>query len=376
VKSVAKSTNKKICFINLHGAALYCPEAENYIGGSEVDSWIVSRILVDLGYAVEVIVNLPRYEKRFWEQDGIVFHNLRVEEHASSWRRLWEFWKLLRRVDSLLWFAKIISPISAILGLYCWIYKRKLIYKTANREDLLLAKGEPTGVRNLRLYFHLTRLGMKVYIAQNSDQLVAAIEHFEDSDCKTVRIPNVHQPLSITPFPLTEREFVLWVGHLTHYKRPELFIELASASQSLNFIMVASTRESAHLDNYRQQINEIPNLRLVENVPFMEMSNYFLRAQVLVNTSKAEGFPNTFLQAFQTLTPLATTGVDPDGMIVEANLGKVADNVPQMAEWLYELLDQPEQYEQIQRNLAHFAQEHFAYDKVKEQYRKILEEIA
>ena len=367
---------KRICFINLHGAALYSPELESYIGGTEVDIWIISRMLLNLGYAVEVVVDVVDCNEYSWERDGITFHNLRSNEQSSSVRRLWGLWKMFRSVDCPLWFAKNISPPSALLALYCLLYKRNLIYKTANHRDMLLATGKGKYSLMQRFYFHVTRIGTRIYIAQNEDQRLAASKWFNKPGQEIVKIPNVHPPQSVEHLPMQEREFLLWVGHLKAIKRPELFLQLATKLPGFNFLMIATSRENRIASDYREQISKIPNLELIEDVPFRKMSGYFNRAQVLVNTSLSEGFPNTFLQAFQAVTPLATIGVDPDDMIMEANLGIVASDLQELANWLQELLQQPERYNQIQNNLECYNQEHFSYEIVKEQYQNIMKEIA
>jgi len=46
--------------------------------------------------------------------------------------------------------------------------------------------------------------------------------------------------------------------------------------------------------------------------------------------------------------------VDPDDMISWENLGWVMPDIAQMAAWLDEFLEVPEQYEQIQANLERY----------------------
>ena len=366
---------QRIGFINLNAAALYYPQAESFIGGAEVDSYMIAQMCHELGHQVEVVITISDRAKGTWEHEGILLHNSTVGNSSGfTWIR--KLWQLIRSLDRKIWFTKIISPVSALLGLYCMLFRRILIYKAANERDLLLALGKGEYSFKQRVYFHLTRMGTKVYIAQNDNQLQAAARWFDKPGRKLLKIPNTHRPVAVTIRPLEEREYILWVGHLKAFKGPEVVMQLAKAIPEQRFVMIAASKDTPEAGQYRTEIAPIPNIELIENVAFSDMSSYFSRALVLVNSSISEGFPNTFLQAFQTLTPLATTGIDPDGMIVRAGLGKVAADVEELANWLQDLRDQPEQYKEMQDKLARYDQEYFSYDKVKEQYRKLLEEIA
>jgi glycosyltransferase involved in cell wall biosynthesis len=49
------------------------------------------------------------------------------------------------------------------------------------------------------------------------------------------------------------------------------------------------------------------------------------RAAAVVNTSRFEGFPNTFMEGWSCGVPALSLGLDPDGLIERHGLGVVAD---------------------------------------------------
>ena len=68
----------------------------------------------------------------------------------------------------------------------------------------------------------------------------------------------------------------------------------------------------------------VPNLELLAPRPRHELPALYRCAVAIVNTSKLEGFPNTFLEAWSNGTPALSLRVDPDGVIEANDLGTVA----------------------------------------------------
>jgi glycosyltransferase involved in cell wall biosynthesis len=61
------------------------------------------------------------------------------------------------------------------------------------------------------------------------------------------------------------------------------------------------------------------------------MDEYYARASALLCTSTIEGFPNTFLQAWNHSTPVVST-LDPDGVLVEQGIGVACQDVDEIAD--------------------------------------------
>jgi len=70
----------------------------------------------------------------------------------------------------------------------------------------------------------------------------------------------------------------------------------------------------------KARAEDISNVQFSGFVPFREIDGYYARASAYLCTSTIEGFPNTFLQAWDHGRPVVST-FDPDGIISQHNLG-------------------------------------------------------
>jgi glycosyltransferase involved in cell wall biosynthesis len=76
----------------------------------------------------------------------------------------------------------------------------------------------------------------------------------------------------------------------------------------------------------KQLAEGIDNVVLHGRVPHEKMGEYFNKSYLLCSTSVYEGFPNIYLEAWSVGLPLVTT-FDPDGVVREFGLGRIAHDV-------------------------------------------------
>lgn len=166
-------------------------------------------------------------------------------------------------------------------------------------------------------------------VVQSNTQRQALREHFRRDGVL------IRNPVHIAPddpqhwLPRERREFVLWIGRSDDFdKRPMLFVQLAQQCPKLDFLMIVSrTNEPAFLALQEQCPS---NLRILEHLPPPEIWDYLHRARALVNTSRFEGFPNTFLQAAVAGVPIVSLEVDPDEMLARQRCGIWAAGDPNL----------------------------------------------
>lgn len=67
--------------------------------------------------------------------------------------------------------------------------------------------------------------------------------------------------------------------------------------------------------------NRTSNIKYLGALNREKVIEYLLYSKALINLSKVEGFPNTFLEAWSTFTPVISLYVNPDNVITDYNLG-------------------------------------------------------
>ena len=107
----------------------------------------------------------------------------------------------------------------------------------------------------------------------------------------------------------------LWVSRCHPIKRPHLFLDLAEALPEARFRMICPCEDRELWNSVAARTSKLPNLEFIEKVPYHEVQEQYDAAEIFVNTSTFEGFPNSFIQAGLGRTSLLSLCVDPDGMI-------------------------------------------------------------
>lgn len=104
----------------------------------------------------------------------------------------------------------------------------------------------------------------------------------------------------------------LWVSRCMPIKRPELFLDLAAALPASSFRMICPAQDRGLWEIIAGRSETLPNLQLVESVPYHRVQEEYDRARVFVNTSSWEGWPNSFIQAGLGGAALLSLEVNPD----------------------------------------------------------------
>jgi glycosyltransferase involved in cell wall biosynthesis len=358
-------------------------------GGAEVQAWLLAKELSRRGFDVHYVAMSVRGKAGTSERvDGVTVRWLPYREHLR-WRNSLRWYRALKEIDPDLVIQRMTSETTGVIGLYArrhgkafsWICTDDLVPRRwlhlerqveANRAKAPGALKSLVFLADAALNDVMRQLGMRCLthaFTQNETQrrdLKAAF------GLDSFRLPSGHEPPSgHSDAEARRREaIVLWAGTLGPRKRPQLFGELARRfeGEPVRFVVAGGHADEA----YRASVvSGFPsNVEWLGQVPFQETLAWFDRAAVLANTSAPdrEGFPNTFIQAWLRGVPVLSLGIDPDGILREHGLGRVAATVDEMASHLRGMLADPAGYARAADHVAAFARERYTVERVADSF--------
>lgn len=367
--------NNKVKKVYIYSEQAYplFSQGDGKFGGAEVDLYFLARELARRSdYQVDFLVG-DYGQKKIRYIDGVRVIRL-THMNISLYRKL--FHKLTRRIfiiyelfrsDADIYLTEAHTEVLGYMGLVCKLFKKKkLIYRTAHDWD---CNGHHTSRRDIvGLMFTIgIRLTDKI-ISQNEKQQTMWLKNHGIS---TQVIKNGW--LIPGEKSIINKEYILWIARSTCWKRPEKFVELARTLPDQKFVMVIKG-DNELTEKIREQSLDIPNLKIVYDVPFHEVQNFYDRAKCFVNTSDDEGFPNSFLQSFLGRTPVLSYNVDPDNVITNYDLGYHCGNDPDKAARFINVLSEEKIYKYGENAISYMKEHHDLIHKI-DQYDQLISDL-
>lgn len=165
--------------------------------------------------------------------------------------------------------------------------------------------------------------------------------------------------LSRSSWDPSEKEVdFLWVSRCQELKQPLLFLELVRRLPHANFEMICPPEEQALFEQVEKEAQALPNLVFRPGVPYHQIQLHYDLARIFVNTSKWEGWPNSFMQAGLGETALLSLKVRPDNLFDDFALGFCADgDFEKLVELAAGMVKNPDETAKMGREAARFVRE-------------------
>ncbi len=331
----------RICLVNLGAYAALVPSISAPIGGEEVQHATLARLLARRDDTSVHMVTCDYGQGRSARVDGIAIHACYAPaEGVPGVRFLVPRWSglhaALKRADADLYYVSCAGALLGQVAVFAAINRRGLVFRVASDGDCDPARMLVGSLKERVLY----RLGLRradAIAVQTEQQRSMLLRNFgRDAQC----VPMVFdRPRIVAPAAARDID-VLWVANLRALKRPEKLLWLARQLPDRRIHLVGGEVEGeAHVARaVASHAATLRNLVWHGRLGYAEALGLFDRARVFVNTSRIEGFPNTFLQAWSRGVPTVSF-VDPDGLIDREGLGKTVDNETALLTAVRQLLE-------------------------------------
>ncbi|NOY52918.1 MAG: glycosyltransferase family 4 protein [Deltaproteobacteria bacterium] len=362
----------KVCIISPNAYPLLKGiPAERLTGGAELQMKTIGSAFARRGIDVHFLVDdfgQPAYEY----SEGIHIHKVPFDISGQKIRfafLILTLWRVLRRIGADIHIIKIPRNILMPLGIFCRKTGSKLIQVGQKDTDV-----DVVFLKKHAHWFNYIsyRIGLKMadyIVAQNLRQKTG----FRNmANCPVTVIRNAHSMQSSDSGK--DDGSVLWVGNNQKDKRPWLVPGAAKALPGLRFNMIVADYAPGKHENYAADGTK--NLTLRGYVPFEEIHEYFANAALLINTSLHEGFPNTFIQAWQHGTPVVSLTVDPDNVITEHGLGRVSGTFGQFLNDINDLMCNRDLRIAYGKNARSYVKKYHDLDNIVDQYMDIFRELS
>ncbi len=305
-----------------YASVLYEAEQAQPAGGAEFQTGMLAKGLAGEGLHVAHVV-FQVASLRPPESGGVtVVERAPLQGRSGVGPRLAEFaavWRAMREADAATYVFRVGSAALGVAALFCRRYRRRLVFATANNIDLTFESFEDN--RPNREFYRLGIRWADAVVVQTSEQGQLARQGFPTLQ-RLAEIPSFAEPADRTTEPA---EAFLWIGRIVSYKRPLEYLELARAIPDARFWMIARDDYPATppelLRKVRERAAELPNVDITPTLPRPELLERMNRAVASVSTSRAEGMPNVFLEAWARGVPALTLSFDPDGRVAARGLG-------------------------------------------------------
>lgn len=372
-----KVKNKKIriCFVSLNSYLLLKENNQGYVGGAEVQQVELAKELKNRGYDVS-FVTYGQNTRHETVDNGIEIYPAYDRNAASKLiilKKIYLIFQKMKEANADIYVYRTGSP--GAIPVFGILLHKKIIKSLASDTEIT---GEILIHRN-----NLISLFEKiaVWIDIKFSDVVISQHNFQKSELKKkfkVESIVINNAFHIPPKVRinSNKDNLLWIGTIRSVKQPHLFLEIAQHFPKYKFIMIGGEGESHELfRNIRNKAETIPNLDFIGFVSHEKIFDYYMKAFLLINTSKAEGFPNVFLEAWMHSIPVVSLNVDPDGVIAEYKLGYHSKTFEQMLENIKELLNDIELLQIMGENGRKYIEEHHDVRKIADQYETLIEKL-
>jgi glycosyltransferase involved in cell wall biosynthesis len=242
--------------------------------------------------------------------------------------RLPHMYKKIKKAKPDYLYSGIAGWTTLLLAITCRILHVKYIQRISSDAHLdKRFRDTYSATHQIILYWGL-RMSHHI-LCQNNYQLLKIKKKFPHKSAIKILNPyylqNQELPTSEQP-----RGYIAWLGLYRYPKNMKLLYEIASLLKHQQFLVAGKegSNSDEETSTYLKKLQQLSNVKFPGFLERAQVLPFLAKAKFLLNTSRFEGFSNTFLEAWSVGTPiLSTVNVNPDSIISNHKLGIVYTDV-------------------------------------------------
>lgn len=370
-----------ICFVAHNAYGALSGHNQSHAGGIERQQSLMAQWLANKGYPVSMVTWDEGQENGSLVNGVRVYKMCRRDSGVPVIRFVFPRWasliKAMNNADADVYYYNCGDM--ALGQVVSWAHwkKRKVLYTVASDPDCIKQLPSLPSVRERVMYrYGLLRSDMIVVQTNKQKNLLKDNFNLEPS---IINMPSYGFDMGSNASVDLKKEntsSVLWVGRYSTEKRLEWLLDVAMQLKGVTFNVVgAANVESVYTKNLVERAKKIGNVVLHGRVNYAEMSRFYKEASILCCTSRFEGFPNVFLEAWSVGLPIVST-VDPDNVIATNKLGFVVNDVDGAAAAIASLINDKDAARSMSENCVKYFSKNHSVDECMPRFEAALVELA
>lgn len=288
-------------------------ENENYdfVGGGEIRVSKYIKFFKSRGFNVEIITQLPKDPRfRVKGKNKVLYFNIHDPRKPVNFFLALKLFKSLKLMKSEVVYRRVFNPDLFFLGLFGRLFKKRIIYNFASDLEFSFIKS-PFSLKEtfFKLQF-LAGLFLCSKLILQSEHQQTLIPGILKRKCFLLKkgVDQIILDDEIAPF--SDRRFFFWVGRFDRVKAPGYLMKLAPLGMPIKI----AGRIPESFRSLLKRLQDFKNVEYLGILKPSELKKYYSKAFALINTSFCEGFPETFLEAWNCGTPVITRKFDLDNI--------------------------------------------------------------
>lgn len=343
---------------------------EQTMGGAELQISFLAKYLLNYEYIIHFI--FEDNETKIITSDNFILHPLKkikIKKTFGNFRFLYRnrINELLREIKPDAIYTRSYNSWSGIASLYANDNNIKHIWAIAHDTDVEHSLNfnmiyRPFNFIQFLIANKVFKLA-KVIIAQNDYQKNRLLRLYGRTSDKILQMGLKESPENIRKSK--EIINVLWIANLKIIKHPEYFLFLVEALSNFsncNFLMIGrpNSKYQTKIDQIEKNISRFRYFGELNNE---KVNKLLCKSHILINTSDAEGFSNTFIQAWMRGVVVLTMNANPDNIITKEKIGFVCPSLDELVEKTDFLIRNNKLRKCMSKKVLEYARENHSIDK-------------